>query len=136
MVLRSRLLVVAVLALCSCKQYVPYVLPPESPALADPDEAPCTEADAADFVAQRLDDIDACARHLVCEKGQARTVTLVIGCDGTLGSLSVQSAQDMGDYNECVLGKGESWDYGTLCAGVGEVGCAWSVPVDIECRAK
>jgi len=91
------------LSVTSCKTRTVKVVPPQAPVSVDPEVPECMEADTAALLAAHAEDLDACTASFPCKKTGIRTVTFMLGCAGTMGSLVVLSHGDLGGYNECLV---------------------------------
>jgi hypothetical protein len=129
------MLLVAALSLASCKHYVKTVVPHEDLSFVEPEEAACQEKDFGSFLESRLGDIEECTQKLSCKDVRRRTFTLMVGCNGTKGGLAVVSGEELSGFNDCLVGKGEVWDYSTLCTAA-ESECTWSMKVDVVCTLE
>ncbi len=119
----------------SCKKHTFTVKPPEAPSAVDPDVPECTEIDAAALIAGHIDDLSACTEHLGCRSDHVRKVTVMLGCNGTSGALYVLSHKDLRRYTECMSDLAGSWDFSSVCTDA-ESECAWTFPVEIECKIE
>ena len=123
------------LAVTSCKTRTVKVVTPKSMSSVDPEVPECQEADTAAFLEQHSADLNDCTQYFGCKKTGIRTVTFMLGCVGTMGSLVVLSHEDLGGYNECLVERSAEWDYSSLCTGV-ETDCEWTLEMDLECRVE
>jgi hypothetical protein len=118
-----------------CRPHTFVVRPPGPPTSVDPETEECLERDARSLLESHVDDIEACTRHLGCRTDHIRTVTVMMGCNGTVGAFYVLSHADLEDFNECMVERGSSWDYSVLCPSK-ESECSWTFDVEIECRLQ